>query len=1254
MKYIKSDFYREVSPPDSLSSMSTGTPSGKSDNSEGSSGEGSQLPNGDTSRNIGRPSPDSPSLKSRNLDRSESYGRKPAEGFDGGYVHDSGSGSARVIPYDSGFVNNSSPLRKAGRPIRLDKAKIKAMVKDAIETLGGMISKSRYETLSETLKRTTMNGKISLGSYTVTHETTGHTSSVEISLGVEEKKGRAGLYTYKPEREQHLVDVYLEDKSIKLLTNSFFYDYSVKPAWTKRIFSTLIHEITHAVERIKYLKDRGTGSETDMSMIKTRKDQKNVKRKYYNHPAEVKAFLQQIAHEVEEYLIQTEGAVSREALHKGWRGAFGYHGSKTWKRVSNSLTPKNQKYIKKSVISYLMEIIESKDNNRTAKNVPLDEKLWAEVQALAKGESSKPVSRGKDSVNPVNDGKGFETFPSAYANGWALAQYKRLGGKWKKESKKAGLIKPPKHLVDKASEILRAGFASYWVEKQREMDEKPVSPLSLEHISNFEDLMGNLEDVYMSLRVGEATFDELDTALRDLKTKTQDLIGMGVPLMGGLHEHLGEMSPISVFEEPEGYEGDFDYIFSKKNRFLKRLKTTLDRNREASRPYISETSRRLYERESDKVKRFDGLSHERYLRTWDLQTEELGTIRLMVRKSDVKGTKGFYRYEDNLHKIAVLTDPKSTDLSDKELDNIKGYVRHELVHVMQKQMSLSFNVDQAGIPFQKYDETYRQRQMGARKEKDLKDQYARAGLDPRLIQIHALDDIEFYTRLLDEVVAFQNLNRNRSDLNQEAHDWVSKRIFFASLKRFKIKSWKKAVGIFVDAVNSNNLKYSSLRVGRNLDNESGVLLDEKLFYIDQASSRVAHIYLESVKRDDPKKKNTGKGGLGTWFSGHGGGDPDGRATWGDWVAITPVKHTITKEDGKKKTYEPGDIVGPCAVSSESDWKDVTSGGKKPLKCMPREKAWKMPKKDRAELAKKKRREEAKHRGQKPVNTPTFSDEAKEIKKKKASASRVAYRYLQSASQPAQDLGGVKTWVDKNRQDQVQNDTSSPDKSREDYEDGKPQRDRVLPLPSGHPEGRDEQRVGPGQINSPPDSSGQGGANRPKKDPAALSDHPNDKALHERPRSSGVPGDEYGNPYIDQSQSTGITRRVMASIDKISYVEEDEFYSEEEGFFWDIEDDLMVKNALTRYNFRPPRGDNRQRQQKGEAKRKSQKNKRKNRVQYRRNLIKQKRLYKRKKHNPTYKKYKKNYAKNTQRYKRRPGGGVSTSKQKSQRAEKRSK
>ncbi len=357
----RSDFFRQVSPPDELSSLSNGTPTGKSTDLK-DEGEGSQMPNGDSARNIGRPSPDSPSLKSRNLDRSESYGRKPAEGFDGGYVHDSGSGSARVIPYDSGFANNSSSLRKAGRPIRLDKSRIKELTKDAIETLEGIISKSKDETLSETLKRKTMYGKIYLGSYTVTHETNGHTTHVNIQISVADIKGRRGLYTYKQERGLHLVDVYLEDKSISLLQTPY-YRFHLKPIWIKRIYSTLLHELTHAVERISYLKDRGTSSVFDLSHVKTRKEESAVKREYFNHSAEVKAYLQQIAHEVEDYFNQKHGGVSRESLRSGWRGAFEYQGSETWRRVSIHLTPKNQKYIKKAVLSYLMEIIDSKDLN---------------------------------------------------------------------------------------------------------------------------------------------------------------------------------------------------------------------------------------------------------------------------------------------------------------------------------------------------------------------------------------------------------------------------------------------------------------------------------------------------------------------------------------------------------------------------------------------------------------------------------------------------------------------------------------------------------------------------------------------------------------------------------------------------------------------------------------------------------------------------------------------------------------------------
>lgn len=127
------------------------------------------------------------------------------------------------------------------------------------------------------------------------------------------------------------------------------------------------------------------------------------------------------------------------------------------------------------------------------------------------------------------------------------------------------------------------------------------------------------------------------------------------------------------------------------------------------------------------------------------------------------------------------------------------------------------------------------------------------------------------------------------------------------------------------------------------------------------------------------KKDVGHGGLDEWFSGHGGGK--GEATWGDWVAISPVKKKVERElaDGtvKEKTVQPGDIVGPCGVSDDPEWKDVTRGGQDPLKCMPRQKAHDMPRKERADLAREKMRAERDDgdRGKGTTHTRTFEKEA---------------------------------------------------------------------------------------------------------------------------------------------------------------------------------------------------------------------------------------------------------------------------------------
>lgn len=145
-----------------------------------------------------------------------------------------------------------------------------------------------------------------------------------------------------------------------------------------------------------------------------------------------------------------------------------------------------------------------------------------------------------------------------------------------------------------------------------------------------------------------------------------------------------------------------------------------------------------------------------------------------------------------------------------------------------------------------------------------------------------------------------------------------------------------------------------------------------------SSERVASMFLARGKA----KKDVGNGGLDEWFSGHGQGKDksEGDATWGDWVAISPIKKTITKDNGNEKTYEPGDIIGPCGeLSDDPNWKKETNNGKSPFKCMPRNKAHDMKKKERAELAKAKQEAEKGSRGKKPVNTPTFKKDDKDKK-----------------------------------------------------------------------------------------------------------------------------------------------------------------------------------------------------------------------------------------------------------------------------------
>jgi hypothetical protein len=69
------------------------------------------------------------------------------------------------------------------------------------------------------------------------------------------------------------------------------------------------------------------------------------------------------------------------------------------------------------------------------KNTPTNKKLWDKALRLAKGTSnggSASVRVDGKTYDAPRDGKGFEEYPSAYANSYASKMYKKWGGGWRK------------------------------------------------------------------------------------------------------------------------------------------------------------------------------------------------------------------------------------------------------------------------------------------------------------------------------------------------------------------------------------------------------------------------------------------------------------------------------------------------------------------------------------------------------------------------------------------------------------------------------------------------------------------------------------------------------------------------------------------------------------------------------------------------------------------------------------------------------
>lgn len=360
--------------------------------------------------------------------------------------------------------------------------------------------------------------------------------------------------------------------------------------------------------------------------------------------------------------------------------------------------------------------------------------------------------------------------------------------------KRSGLIRPPQGLVDRLTAIGRGATAKYWLD--REERERGQKCLDQEDIDGFEWVIGDIDDLCRNIRKGEVSLEDVKWTFQASLNTTKVIldkcasVGLTIPALTTERVILAhkKQEAALIFEDERSYRNELAGLVSRLEAILiKTLKTLV------GEPLFSDTMREQYLEASAQVEHNDQQS-------WVVSDSFLGEVRLnlIIKRTP---TLGSYVYRGSQHTLLLYVHPGRVGY---DLGEIRDVVRHELVHAMQKQISLNNEVAQAGLPRSKsgvYHQGMRE------KEKELKVEYARKGLDPEDVSIHALDDIEFYSRLLDEVVNFQRIMGSNPS-NADIHNHISRRLFFKSLKR-QPKKWRKAVGIFSSEVMSRNVRRAS-------------------------------------------------------------------------------------------------------------------------------------------------------------------------------------------------------------------------------------------------------------------------------------------------------------------------------------------------------------------------------------------------------------------------------------------------------------
>jgi hypothetical protein len=375
--------------------------------------------------------------------------------------------------------------------------------------------------------------------------------------------------------------------------------------------------------------------------------------------------------------------------------------------------------------------------------------------------------------------------------------------------RKAGLIRPPQHLVKELTEIAKGALAEYLLD----MEARNSSPYSSDDLDILEAFADDFAYLPKGIKRGEESLSDVSFQLKSGKNYLNTLSGKvtdsdDLSKIIDAHEIISRLNPQDLLEKVSLYKED---IRTLSDLFRDLFEGANGSGMSLINPYAKEKYEEAFQKNSHRRK----VSRSGY--SWRLSDPSLShPLYVNVEFKSPLRAGGSYGFGNTAHIITFYFDSGKTTWGAFELDKIEDVARHELVHLMQKEIAIQRHLSKpnvspreyrdTGLPRSRYDKTFRQPNIfdsddvEDKKEllKSMRDQYRSEGLDPRLISVHALDDIEFYSRLLDEVTNFRK--RNPQPKNRDIRAHLDRSQFFQSLKRYKPRNWKKAVGIFVDEV----------------------------------------------------------------------------------------------------------------------------------------------------------------------------------------------------------------------------------------------------------------------------------------------------------------------------------------------------------------------------------------------------------------------------------------------------------------------